>query len=198
MTVIVGVAHEGRVILGGDRARTIFDDQVVATGVPKVWSVGEIVIGQAGDERQFQVLRRGLDVPDVPEDEDVAAWVGGPFVDVVRSRLREAGALGEDEGLDSGPRLLVGVRGRLFLIDNAFAAIEFGEWAIGSGGGYALGALHAVHGLGLDPAERVGRAMQAAAALHPQVRGPFDLVLGGEAVTANEHGPEVMAAEMAA
>lgn len=196
MTAVVGVAHSGRVILGADRARTIFEDMVLDVSYPKVWSVGELVIGAAGDERQRQVLV-GLDVPSLLEgdpDEWLDRWMAGPFVDALRNCLSAGGALGEDDGMATGPRLLVGVRGRLYLIDNAFATLPFEEHAIGAGGGYALGALGATRDLGMEPGDRVVRALGVAARLHPNVLPPFDLVATPDPMyLVGERGPELVA-----
>jgi ATP-dependent protease HslVU (ClpYQ) peptidase subunit len=179
MTCIVGLVHEGVVWLGGDSAAVEGSD-VSTTADPKVFIEADVAIGYAGSFRVGQLLRHKLDVPDHPERLDDIGWLVGPFVDAVRDTLAVGGALSKSkQGVEEMPDecgLLIGYHGHLYEMGEAFGITEetTGVAAMGAGGAYAIGSLHASEHR--DPVDRIGLALEAAERFSGAVRPPFTVV----------------------
>lgn len=180
MTAIVGVAHEGRVVIGADSAGVSGWDLVTRRD-PKVFSNGPFIMGFTSSFRMGQLLQYALIPPLHPDDMDPFAYMATLFVDAVRGCLKAGGYAKLENGVETGGHFLVGYRGRLFEIDSDFQVGEQmdGYAAIGSGISVAHGALFAT--ADLPPAVRVQRALAAAERHNIGVRGPFVLVAEPEA-----------------
>ncbi|MEU7403823.1 hypothetical protein [Streptomyces sp. NPDC044948] len=176
MTAIVGLVHEGTVFIGGDSAGvsgyglTVRADQ-------KVFATGPYVMGFTTSFRMGQLLRYAFEAP-APETEQLEKFMTTAFVDGVRETLKAGGWLKKDSEQEEGGTFLVGVAGRLFVVDDDFqvgeAADEYA--AVGCGDELALGALYATAKLGMDPGPRLTTALLAAERFSAGVRGPFTLV----------------------
>lgn len=168
MTVVVGVADGRSVVLGADSAVT-YGDLVVEDRAGKVFEKGGLLLGTAGSVHLCQALEYEIPVR-LTRGEDLAAEVFRGVVVPVRSWLEEHEVEGEDRDLS----VLVGVRGRLFLLEDLglHEAVDAYD-AIGSGMAVALGALHATAPLGLPARERVDRALAATERHCLDIRGPF-------------------------
>lgn len=177
MTCIVGVEHDGHVIIGGDSAglagwsKTIRADE-------KVFSVGPYVMGFTTSFRMGQLLRYSLDVA-APDAEDVDRFMATTFVDAVRKTLKGGGWSKTSDGQEEGGSFLVGLHGRLYGVhsDYQFARAASGYLAVGCGSDIALGSLHTTATRNMDPTERVLMALKAAADLSGGVAAPFNLVI---------------------
>lgn len=174
MTCIVGIEHEGHVIIGADSAG-VAGHQISARADTKVFRNAEYVMGFTSSFRMGQLLRYSL-VPPLPHDWDIDRFMSTDFVNAVRDCLRDGGYARNDSGNESGGTFLVGIRGQLYRIDSDF---QIGRTldrydAAGCGEDFALGSLHT--SAGLDPDERVERALEAAAHHSSGVCPPFHLV----------------------
>lgn len=172
MTCTVGIVHEGYVWIGSDSAASN-GYAVTLRRDPKVWRVGEFVIGIAGSFRMADLLRYRLEPPPLPDGEDLHRYMATAFVDAIRTLFKDGGFGQQINGEDCGGQFLVGIRGRLFHIDPDF---QVGEKdadydAIGAGAPYALGALH--YAPGDPPLFRLTRALEAAVEHADGVRRPF-------------------------
>jgi ATP-dependent protease HslVU (ClpYQ) peptidase subunit len=175
MTCIVGlVDDDGMVYMGGDSAATLGNDLRLMAG-GKVSRVGEFLIGITGSVRTAQIMRHALRPPPITDDLD--AYMATAFVDALRECFKAAGfARREQEQERAGAAtLLVGVRGRLYLVCTDYGIVRAQEpfAAIGCGDMPALGALYAT--AGRHPGERVGLALAAAEHFNIGVRRPFTL-----------------------
>ena len=178
MTCIVGIAEHGNVYLGGDSiAVGGYSMHVRAT--PKVFRLGAFVIGCANSFRAADVIRYKFEPPPLPKPgADLHRHMAAVFVDALRDALKSHGASVVENNAEQAPaELLVGVRGRLFAIDDDFHVGESCHdfAAIGCGGDVALGALHALGRSG-TPRARLTSALNAAQAFSAGVRGPFNFV----------------------
>lgn len=175
MTCIVGIADGGIVYLGGDSASSTPDGESFLPTRPKVFLIGEIAIGVAGSGRVNQLLRYKLPIPALIADPE--RYVAVDFVDTLKALLKEDGR--KDDELMEDSFLLIGLRGRLFLIDSTFQVSEMrcGYEAIGSGAQIALGSLYATNDdVTFGPRARLRMALNAAQEHNAFVRGPFTFV----------------------
>jgi len=181
VTVISGIAEQGRVILGGDSAGVAGYDLTVRSDV-KVFASGAYVFGFAGSFRAGQLLHWSFQPPEPPSDAALLdGFMATTWVDALRAALSDGGAAFDCCGTEStGAAFLVGVRGRLLEIDSDFQVGESadGYAAIGCGAGPALGALNATSGLGLTAENRISSALLAAERHSAGVRAPFTIISG--------------------
>lgn len=177
MTVIAGLVHEGRVLIGGDSAG-VSGWQITIRADPKVFVNGDYVLGFTSSFRMGQLLRWSFQPPAPPKDPNDLHWfMTIEWVNALRSCLQAGGwAKRRDEREEAGI-FLVGVAGHLFLIDGDYqvGVPADGYHAVGAGEEFAIGALHATAGFGMAPEARVVAALTAAEHHCGAVRSPFTL-----------------------
>jgi ATP-dependent protease HslVU (ClpYQ) peptidase subunit len=180
VTCVVGIAHKGHVILAGDSSVVDDQDSISTCAEPKVFTVGPVAFGFAGDFRSGDLLRylAGIPTPAGPVDR----WARQDLV----PQLRKAAHQHEVDWSDT--HVLVAADGRLFFIDSNWAVIEPAQMlpdgrrteryaAIGSGAAWAQGCLYALHrDSGLTLRQRAEEALSAAATWCASVCGPFRFV----------------------
>jgi 20S proteasome alpha/beta subunit len=174
MTCIVGVAAKGRVWIGGDSAGS--DGWAVSVrSDTKVFRNGPYVMGFTGSFRMGQLLRYTL-IPPEPDGWDVDRFMATTFVDAVRESLRTGGWLRTDSSQDRGGTFLVGIRDRLYSVEEDFQVGYTADnyAAVGSGYLVALGSLFTSPAM--QPEDRVLAALAAAAHVAEGVRGPFSVL----------------------
>lgn len=144
MTCIVGAADGGRVWIGGDSA-AVTGSHLRPQADPKVFEVGGALVGCCGSIRSKHLVHYAFVPPMHPEDLDDHAFIATRWVDALRVCLRAGGALKTIDGVESSDDfgLLVGYRGRLYVIETDFQVRRPLEafTAIGVGATYALGAM---------------------------------------------------------
>lgn len=176
MTCIVGLIDKEKknVIIGSDSAGMSEYDLVVRKD-PKVFKVGDFLIGCAGSFRMMQLLRFSLELPEI-KNKEIYEYLCVDFINSVRECFRQGGYLQRTtDGDDKGGYFLVGYKNRLFDINSDFQVGEnkSGMDALGTGRQYALGSLHADSNSVYFPKERVQRALQAASYFSSAVCKPF-------------------------
>lgn len=172
MTCIVGVAHEGKVLIGADSAGVGGLDIQNRRDV-KVFTNGEFVIGCTTSFRMIQLLQYKLSPPKRHPDTDVMRFMVTDFVEAVRFLFRDGGFATKDREAENGGTFLVGHAGRLFLIDSDYQVCERADGfdACGCGQPYALGSMACTETL--EPRARLQKALEVAAHFSAGVRGPF-------------------------
>lgn len=167
MTCIVGIAHEGKVYMGADSCGSSYSWQQV--GNPKVFHVGEFLIGCTTSFRMIDLLRFELKVDQSIWGQSDDDYLRTTFIRAVRALFKEHGF-----GRDDGGNFLVGFRGKLYEVQNDFSVLNspIEGMSVGSGGVAARGSLYTTKGT-RTPQERVQVALEAAEAIIPSVRGPF-------------------------
>ena len=182
MTCIVGVEHNGRVVIGGDSAG-VARWSVTIRADTKVFRNGPYIMGFTGSFRMGQLLRYSL-VPPVPHTWDVDRFMATEFVSAIRDCLRDGGYARNDSGNESGGHFLVGIQGRLYQIESDFQIGRSVDdyQAVGAGEEYAQGSLHTT--AGEPPEERVRKALAAATHHSTAVRPPFHLIWDPEPAAA--------------
>lgn len=175
MTCIVGVAHGGIVVLGADG---LTNDGHVGTvnAPPKLFRLGEMLVGVAGDIRVAQLLAYVFEPPAHPPDEDAMRYLIGRFVPAARARLNTGGVKVDAGEGRANWCALIGYRGHLYGIYDDFQIEEavVGFNAVGCGYQAALGSLHTTeYMVSLTPYSRVHRALSATARVDIHVGEPF-------------------------
>ena len=169
MTAIVAVSDHGRVMLGAD-SMYCDGDEVIVSADPKVWRIGDWVLGAAGHVSWMDVLTKHMRWPKCTRrNVDTTARL-----DVPRELRRAAQELGMD--LEDYECVAVfGAHGRLYLIDSetVVVAVSEGFTAIGSGRQPALGSLYATRRSKLTPRHRMRTALEAAERYCASVRRPW-------------------------
>ena len=129
MTCIVGIAQGGTVWIGGDSAGVDTSRHALSVRAdPKVFRIGDFVMGFTSSFRMGQLLAYALHPPLRRPEADVHAFMVTEFVDAVRDCLKAGGYAEKHDGAERGGAFLVGYAGRLFHIDSDY---QVGENACG-------------------------------------------------------------------
>jgi len=193
MTCIVGIQHNGSVTIGGDSAGVAGLDLEVRAD-EKVFSKldkykNEWIFGFTSSFRMGQIIRYALELPDIGEvgvedEEDINKFMVVSFVDSIRKCFEKRGWLRTKSDREYGGAFIVGVKGRLFVIEDDFqvAIPASGFTAVGCGEMQALGSLYTTKALGkpVNPKMRAQLALEAAEAYSGGVRGPFVIMRGAK------------------
>jgi ATP-dependent protease HslVU (ClpYQ) peptidase subunit len=150
MTTIIGVQNADGCVIASDSR--VAEGGKVYTHPEMVKAVerGSYIIGGAGDYRSLQVVLHGWSPPLVTAKAktNLYEFVINKVAPSLKTTLLEAGIdFGKSTDNDDKfeLQLIIGVNGTIFELDSDFAVAmnDTGLYAIGSGGDYALGALHA-------------------------------------------------------
>lgn len=175
MTCIAAVTDGKTVWMGADAAG-VSNWELTIRADPKVFISGNFLIGFTTSFRMGQLLHHRFTPPPCYDGRDPFSFMAVDFVDAVRHCLKDGGWAEKFNEQERGGQFIVGLKGRIFTVDSDF---QVGEpvvqyAAIGCGGTYALGALHATPDK--TPAIRVETALRAAEYHSAGVRGPFTIL----------------------
>jgi hypothetical protein len=174
VTAIAGlIDDDGRVWIGGDSAGVSGYSRVVRADT-KVFRRGPYLFGFCGSFRVGQLLHYALEAP-VPAigERNLDAFMVRPFVDAVRECLKAGGAQEIYREVENGGTFLVGIRGRLYCVENDYqVGIPACNYeAIGCGDDLVRGSLFSTPHLA--PRKRITKALEAAATFSSAVCAPF-------------------------
>lgn len=177
MSCIVAIIEDGSVVMGADSAGVagLF---VSVRKDPKIFRVGEFLIGYTSSFRMGQILGYSLVPPEHPADMDTARYMATLFVDAVRAALSAGGFARKENETEAGGEFLIGYRGRIFHIHDDY---QVGEAvlpydAVGCGSEIALGSMYSTVGYA---EHRVRKALEAAQEFSGGVRAPFLILANG-------------------
>lgn len=170
MTCIVGLEDRGAVYIGGDSAATNDAGHSSLRADPKVFRLGNLLVGCAGSFRMAQLIRFEAKLPAHKKSDTNHAYIVRRVIAAIRKCLTAGGF--KDE---CGGNFIVGYQGRLYEIGCDFDVAPAAEsyCAIGSGEPIALGAMYTSADLGWSPEARIRTALEAAERYNTGVRGPF-------------------------
>lgn len=185
MTAIAGLVHQGRVHIGGDSAASggttlmIRKDPKVFTHLQErpnpadpldVWA-----FGYTSSYRMGQILQHAFTPPTIPEGADLHRFMCTTLVNAMRTVFKDSGWAREQSGVEETGTFLIGVRGRLFVVDEDYQVGEpaAGYAAVGCGDDLALGSLHTTRYLDWPPRARLRAALSAASHHSTGVAPPF-------------------------
>lgn len=187
MTVIAAcVDSDNSVWMGADTLSIDGQSGARAGAASKVFRHGEMLIGSSGTVRCHQIVECLLGLPPIAPEVDLREWMIREFCQPLRHAMKEYG--GECKGRDGGDemdgRLLVGVRGSLFLVDAGY-----GIWkprscftAIGCADQEALSGMFVA--VKMQPELHARRVvelgLEAAAEYDTNIRPPFEVLCDQE------------------
>jgi ATP-dependent protease HslVU (ClpYQ) peptidase subunit len=184
MTCIVGIEHQGKVYIGGDRAGTE-NGMIVRVAQPKVFASDGYLMGYTTSFRMGQILQHCFIPPPVDKSDDLIGFMVRKFVPALQRALAAGEWLKTKDGRQEAGTFLVGVQGRLFVVEDDFNvhSSRHGFYAVGSGAAVALGALWQSMPENArtsdNPKDRLRMALEAAQELTTAVAGPFDILESG-------------------
>lgn len=176
MTCVVALRHESKVFMGCDSAGVGGYSRSNRLD-PKIYRVGEMLIGFTTSFRMGQLLGYSLSLPRHHADVPVENWMATAFIDAVRTCLKTGGWAELDKNQERGGQFLVAYRGRIFEVQSDYQVAENAESynAVGCGFDLALGSLYTSASSAYSPRERVELALRAAATFSAGVHPPFKI-----------------------
>ena len=177
MTCIVGLRQGNKVYIGGDSAGITTGWDLTLRADPKVFTLGEYAIGFTTSFRLGQLVRFRLKPPKPPKSRRrLYPFMVEQFAEATRECLKTGGMATREKEAEQGGTFIVGVHGRLFIVESDYQIVEpsLPFAAVGSGAPYALGSLATSRG---NPLARVRRALSIAEQFSAGVRGPFQVLI---------------------
>lgn len=174
MTCIVGIAHKGKVYIGGDSLGSSSNFNCNVRSDTKVFKNNQFLIGYTSSFRMGQLLRCVWLPPKKSKNlDDFTFMVRIVIPSIIRLFKDNEFAEVEKEAV-SGGSFLVGFNKNLYTIydDYQVATNASNVNAVGCGGAFALGALLAQSNK-LSPTDRISQALDVACELSAGVRGPY-------------------------
>lgn len=141
MTTIVMVEHDGDVLIGHD-SRLSGGNYMVESPNPKVITNNGIIYGVSGCQAAFNLIAHTT-LPGPPPAGDTDRWVTVHLVRALRAVVDKVAPRRGDDPFDIG--ILAVVNGSVYEFSGVLGwnQATTGEYAIGSGASYAIGALSA-------------------------------------------------------
>lgn len=186
MTCIVGIkdGKTGEIYLGGDSA-AVYGDYIRTRSDPKVFRIGEYLLGFTSSFRMGQILRHWTKIPTFKKGSDPDAHIIQIIDEVFMGVMQKHKFAEEDKKALKGGTFLIGWKYHLYLIESDF---QYGRthddyMVCGSGTYTASGSLHATGLSRMAPRKRVRRALEAASHHDWAIRAPFTILSteGGDA-----------------
>ena len=151
MTTIIGVQHEDKCVIVADSRINAAGKVYTHPDMIKAVERGSYIISGAGNYRGLQVVLHGWTPPlvTVKAKTNLYEFAINKVVPSLKTALTEAGVdfnkTSDDDDNKFELSLLLGINGTIFEIDSDFSVgmNNTGFYGIGSGGDFAVGALHA-------------------------------------------------------
>lgn len=178
MSCVVGIKDIDTEIIyiGGDsRLISSEDGSVRVSKIPKVFVNGNLLIGYVGSVRTGQCLFPELWTPPKPKGFKKNVFT---ITESIREQLENMKCSVEGkEGEEMQSNFMVAYNKTLFVIyeDFQIELVTENYCSIGIGYQYALGSLWETTNLGLDPIERIKRALSCSSNFHSSVCPPFTI-----------------------
>lgn len=174
MTCVVTLRHEGRIYMGCDSAGVGGYSRANRLD-PKIYRVGDMLIGFTTSFRMGQLLGYSLTLPRHHADVSMETYMATAFITAVRDCLKAGGWAEKEKEQERGGTFLVAYKARIFSVFSDYQVGENAEpyAAVGCGEDLALGSLYTSASSAYSPRERVELALRAAAAFSAGVHPPF-------------------------
>lgn len=189
MTCIVGLVRKDNVYIGSDSLGS-------GGGVKQVYCTPKLVkldvfekkdlslskialgIGYTTSYRMGDILRYNFTPPPIESDEDENEYLVKDFIPELIKCFDEHSFAKTKEGNKSGGNFLVGLRKRLFHVQEDFSVLEpsCGYTSVGSGQEFAMGAMFAYGKNNTEPEKCIIGAIKAASEFCTTVGGSPDYI----------------------
>ncbi len=183
MTCIVGVKHKGEVYIGGDsNGSCVSQHTKIHRKDKKVFIRHGIAYGFTSSYKMGQILQYHM--PEIISEKlikrDVFEFVVTELVPKYRNILKLKGYSKINNNVEVGGTFLIGLKGRLFSIEDDFQVAESLDnyTAIGSGDQLALSSMETIQRLmpKMKPECKIERAIKTAAKFNITVGGNIHIV----------------------
>jgi ATP-dependent protease HslVU (ClpYQ) peptidase subunit len=169
MTCIVGIAHEGKVYMGGERGVSD-ENTIMSMSVPKIHTRGDWVFGYSDSVAIGQLLDF-IALP--PAGKNPYTTLRLNIVEEYKKAIESYSIVSPEHSAD----ILIGAQGRLFEFSTTdFSVIEIGEGSVGSGHQIALGSLYTTR-TWKDQEKRIKVAIEAAIEFSTGCAKPIDFLM---------------------
>lgn len=194
MTTIIAVQGDGWCVVGWDSRISNVDDDgrseihTLGDSAKKVVQNGPWLLGAAGDLRAINILAHGFSPP-IPRPtlahSQLDKFVATEFIPSLRETLEKAGYAPTQKEFpgkaEFESEVVACINGRVYSIDGDYSWMSdaSGLYSIGSGSGYALGALTAT-GIGKSVGSArnaVMKALSVASKFDPGTGAPFHVAV---------------------
>lgn len=180
MTCIVGIETlDGRVILGADSA-ACNDSITMIAGEPKIFINGDFIIGYTTSFRFGQILQYSFKPPKHNRKITDHAYLCGPFIDAMRTILKDKGYTEIKFNVEEGGTALIGYRGKLYYLEGDFQIrrVHPACGAVGAGRYFAMGSLLTMKNVKSNSSmDTLKIALDVSSQLNPFVRPPFHFAI---------------------
>lgn len=172
MTLIVGLEHDGKVVVGAD-SFVGNGNHCYRVGEPKVFRNGPLLIGYCGSMRFGALMRHKLTVPRRNKDQSNSEYMATSVADRIRKVVADNGYQRKKDEREHGGFALIGYKGRLYRLQEQYDLTPVGDGWIAQGAGedIAIGVLAATEGM--DGPDRVEHVLSLVARFSPWVAEPF-------------------------
>lgn len=161
MTTIVGIQGNGFAVVGVDSRVSTMDEggfasqiTTVSESSSKVAYNGKYLIGAAGDMRAINILHHAFVPPAPPPDalgKKLDFFITTKFIPALRECFEKQGYAAPERDASThiaehGSMILLVVNAQVYVIegDYSWTSDLYGQYALGTGSAYALGALQAL------------------------------------------------------
>lgn len=171
MTCVVSfIDDNNKIWMGADSASASTTGETNECLFPKVFKKKGFLIGYTTSWRMGQLLTYSVNFPTIKPGQDLLEYMVTKFVLKVKKVFK-------DNDYQEGGFFLVGVRKRVFLIQNDWSVLEYSVpfKSVGCGSSIAKGAMFATSGV-KDPEKRIIKALEAASYFSTGVRPPFKVM----------------------
>lgn len=187
MTCIVGYiekSKEGDVVyIAGDSA-AVGGLNISVRKDPKVFAVGEFIFGYTSSFRMGQLLMYSFEPPEIKEGVDLHKYMCTDFTNELRKTFKNGGYLSTNNGEETAGTFIVGVRGRLFVVQNDLQVGECYDQfvSVGCGKSFALGAMYYATNYATNrplyssTVELLTESLNAACYFNGGVRAPYTIL----------------------
>lgn len=143
MTCIIAKIQDGRVHMIGDCMGSNGFVKNVYTKTPKVFSVGDFILGYTTSFRMGQILQYSWTPPDrLMGDEDDDKYLYKSVVDSIKKCFEDNGFGHKPKDEFEGGVFLIGWKGRLFEMQSNMSLMEVEDFAsVGCGSYHAIAAM---------------------------------------------------------
>lgn len=180
MTCIAAIAQNGVVYMAADHAAS--DEKtgwIIIRKDPKVFKVGQYGIAFTDSFRMGQILQYSWTPPKyspTKTNSGLTKFMQTKFVESVKDAFRAYGygSVSQSGVEDEGGIFIIGVEGRIFVMEDDFHIGEaiINYMAEGSGAAHAMGSLHTTRNQ-KNPKMRLKAALEASAEFNMTVSAPF-------------------------
>ena len=177
MTCVVAMVDvDGNIHMASDSSASDGHSQVSIKS-PKIFQVGEILIGYSNSFRAAQVLEYDFSPTPRTELQEDMEYLCSYFVHDIREAFISAGACDrEANGCDCD--LIIGYRGNIYQLQNDFSILHITDnfLSIGAGSEAANAVLHAIKDMGIKTENMLRLALETTSYYITSVRAPYHFV----------------------